>query len=164
VVQWDRAATADPWDAYGIPSLTAGWLQCHYGGSSDLCNELTAAVPNDPRQPFSLVSVGSNGWDTGPFGHVDLYGNAEEWARSSTFVVSDADFCALPDNGPDPSTFASDLQGKAFVRQYGEVFLEPSSHAQVVDTWQRVLFGSYNLPWDAPNSYTGFRCAFPPVP
>ena len=174
-VEWDRAASGDATDAYGIPSLTAAWLTCHFGGSGDICAQLASAVPDDPpglAYAFPLAAVGSNAWDTGPFGHADLYGNAEEWVRSSTYGESwpgSPGACDLPDYGTDPLSFAAELQAASPVRQYGEVFDLPTAGyngtvdvPHLSDQKGRIFFSYRERPWNQPAKYTGFRCAFPP--
>lgn len=169
-VEWDRAAAGDVVDAFGIPSLTDSWLQCHYGMCSDICIQLARAVPSngpgnacDGSHPtFSLAAVGSSAWDRGPFGHADLYGNAEEWVRTSA-LSTDPNFCALPDYGPDPSSFTQERPYGAEVRQFGETFLEPNAPYPGVTRFDgRADFRLFIRNWDKPTPYTGFRCAFPP--
>jgi formylglycine-generating enzyme required for sulfatase activity len=162
-VQWDHAAAGDDPDGYGIASLTAAWLTCHYGGgSNDVCGELAVAVPNNPGPgpSFSLIAVGSNAWDTGPYGHNDLYGNAEEWVRSSVVEESDG-LCTLPDFSPDPLSSEPERQGQQDVRQLGELLLQPAAMDHSMDLEDRVFFPYQVRPPAQPASYSGFRCAFP---
>ena len=160
-VQWDRAAAGDVQD--GVPPLAAQWLSCHYGGSAGSCAQLASATSNSHggEPPFALVAAGANGWDVSPFGHMDMYGNAEEWVRSSTIQMYDKDFCALADFSADPLTFAPELQVQGWVRQLGNIFLQPGSVDHFKDTQLRIYFPYYVRPQDAPSSSTGFRCAFP---
>ena len=136
------------------------WLGCRYGGGGGICGELSGAVSIRPQ--FSLAAVGSNQWDVGPFGHVDLYGNAIEWVRSSILEPTDPAFCALPSEGPEPLTFTATLPASTYVRQLADTLMAPTSGTLPTDSKGR--------PWlthtavyfkQGPLPFTGFRCAFP---
>jgi len=160
--EWDRAAAGNSLGAFGVAKLTASWLKCQHGDGGTVCDELDRAVPDPKGGTPALATVGSHTWDLGPYGHSDLYGNAEEWVRTPLLGPGDPQFCALPNYGPDPATFAKDSTGLAEVRQMGELLRQPrASDNPVFDFLGRRFFPWAGRNWDAPKSFTSFRCAFP---
>jgi hypothetical protein len=111
---------------------------------------------------LALVSVGVNLWDTGPYGHADLYGNAEEWVRT-TIIENQGNLCTLPDYSPDPLSFAPEQpqQLPQYVRHLGELLLQPGAKYHVLDIENRIWFPYWVRTADTLTSYCGFRCAFP---
>lgn len=159
--EWDRAAAGDAIDTFGIAQLTRAWLDCYYGRGGDLCAALQAQDPFRPQFFSGLRDVQSAPWDVGPFGHADLYGNAQEWVRTPALLPTDKDFCALADGGPDPMSYASEWT-RHEVHQLGAELGVPRHVSNALDSEGRPTAGPYMLDHDIPTSTTGFRCAFPP--
>ena len=161
-VQWDRAATGDPYTGFGVQKLTAQWLTCRFTGGGPLCDQLAQARTDVLHASSAAVGpVGARDWDIGPFGHFDLYGNAGEWVRTSQVEFSDT-FCALPEGGPDPPTFSPEEQWRAFVRQLANMFDDPADVPTGRDDKGRPTFIPTAPNRNDPGWSTGFRCAFPP--
>jgi formylglycine-generating enzyme required for sulfatase activity len=157
--EWDRAAAGDSLDSFGIASVTAQWLGCRFGQGQTNCDALAA----ENRLPNGATphDVGIVAWDVGPFGHVDLFGNAEEWVRTATLQPTDADFCALADGSPDPVSVAPLVSEAQAVRQLAEELKSPTAPPWVLDTQGRPMYGPFVYKESQPAFMTGFRCAFP---
>lgn len=87
--EYARATVGDG-ETYAQPAVLSLVLECALGPPSNLVAECTRLRGNGP-----LANVGSDPSDVGPFGHVDLYGNAWEWVRGY-FDENSAPFCSSP--------------------------------------------------------------------
>ncbi len=168
--QWTRAATGGT-PGWGIPAVRAAWDRCLAGASDAICADLareTRAAGQNGRAP---VAVGTTSWDVGPYGHVDLWGNAGEWTRSAAARLGEPEFCTLQDGSADPVSYLPQSTfGTAFSWQLGDVlgFLlaQPDQQATSIggNAWiVHPALSSKDLKdtrWKA-FWYTGFRCAFP---
>ncbi len=91
--EFQRAEGAD--DTPGQPSLVSKWQACRRSGSpvSPECARITDPFSSGAR---SLQDVGQDPSDVGPYGHHDLFGNADEWERALLETPASQDLCAWP--------------------------------------------------------------------
>lgn len=162
-LQWDSACGQIDESTFGLADLSASWLFCHYVTDIPICHTLAASVPapSGDAATLTLAPVGTRTWDVGPYGHADLYGNAEEWVRSSTVTIGSQAFCNLGSrDGQDPVDLGSELPSVAYVRHLGEQLGPPDAATGATDSQGRRFFPYLTRPQNAPASFTGFRCAF----
>jgi formylglycine-generating enzyme required for sulfatase activity len=160
-LQWDSACGQTSESTFGLADLSACWLFCHYVTDIPICEALAASVPtpSGDAATLALAPVGTRTWDVGPYGHADLYGNAEEWVRSSTVTIGSQAFCTNGgDAGRDPVNRGPELPNVAYVRHLGELLGTPDAATGATDSQGRRFFPYFTRPQNAPASFTGFRC------
>lgn len=162
--QWDRAAAGDSVSTFGIAPLTSALLQCAFNHQGELCADFaqSANLLGTNLPPFVLREVGTTAWDVGPYGHQDLFANAEEWTRTAQLQPQGTDFCALSDDSPDPIAVSPELANFQTARQIAAVLdVLTSPTPSLVDSQQRPMAVFHVRKVHEPMYFTGFRCAFP---
>ncbi len=170
--QWTRAVQGPEW-GWGIASVRHSFDRCLAGESLPICSELVqqGETWGGDTRGGGVTVVGTHPWDVGPYGHVDLWGNAREWTRSATASPPLEAFCQLADGSADPVSYMPDSTfTQAWTFQYGDfsasLLERPASFVPENldhDSW--LFLGGITLKEvNAASRYTGFRCAFPTKP
>lgn len=154
--QFARASSGDD-ETYGVPAMTSLWTRCHTGATTVGCSEVVL----EGRQLFDMSDVRTLPADRGPFGHLDLFGNASEWERSLDNIPGGP-------NGTCPwPLLEHDVARSPETPNVRSAYLPVAAVAGFpVGPWQggkvaRVWPDEIGNDLGTPVALTGFRCSFP---
>lgn len=157
--EWEKMARGEdggrwPWDPRPADPTTITDDEAARLGVRWLAGEVPSHVPTR-SSAASVVPVGMHPMDTGPYGHLDVVGNALEWVADRVYVYDGSD-----ETDPLGPSEPSEKWGEARVVRPG------GAHP-----WDRAAFGptpdrERGTPtfFDGPDRPVGTRCAFDAEP